>query len=147
MHNRVLATIDEARTSATAYRRGERNAVYEALKDKVDPAPKRHGLQGQARPGVQRLLLLHVLGRRPTTPARWRSHAGIAASRVLRNGRKMTPKEAAAIAAWMEEPGNIAALSRWLAERDLSNFNMFEPLDTDAKAEMAELARTPVEER
>ena len=29
--------------------------------------------------------------------------------------------------------------------RDLSNFNMFEPLDTDAKKDMAELALTQVE--
>jgi hypothetical protein len=65
---------------------------------------------------------------------------------VLLNGRKMTTDEAKLIVEWIAQPGNIAALSRWLADRDLSNFNMFEPLDTDAKVEMAELARTPVED-
>ena len=64
---------------------------------------------------------------------------------VLLNGREMTPEEAKAFAAWMEVPGNIAALSRFLAERDLSNFNMFQPLDTAAKQDMAELALTQVE--
>jgi hypothetical protein len=41
MHGCVLVTVDESRTSPTAYRRGERSAAYEVLKDLVDPAPKR----------------------------------------------------------------------------------------------------------
>ena len=40
-HNSVLITIDEAKSSPTSYRRGERSAVYEVLKNVVDPAPKR----------------------------------------------------------------------------------------------------------
>jgi hypothetical protein len=64
---------------------------------------------------------------------------------VLVNGREMTVEEEKAFAAWMEVPGNIAELSRFLATRELKDFNMFRPLDTAAKQDMAELALTQVE--
>ena len=145
MHNIVLVTVNEAKTSATAYRKGERNAVYEVLKEIVDPAPTKHNFTvkyGQAFNDYSYCTFWVATNHANAIAIpRWDRRFT-----VLTNGRKMTPEEAKAIVAWMEEPGNIAALSRWLAERDLSSFNMFEPLDTDAKAEMAELARTPVED-
>jgi len=49
LHGAVLVTVDEAKTSPTAYKRGERNATYEVLKDIVDPAPKRFTFTGKYR--------------------------------------------------------------------------------------------------
>ncbi|RPI40410.1 MAG: hypothetical protein EHM67_09455 [Hyphomicrobiaceae bacterium] len=46
----------------------------------------------------------------------------------------------------MTQPENIGALARWLAGRDLSAFNMFQPLRTVGKIAMAEMARSEVEE-
>src|SRR4029077_14934736 len=145
MHNRVLVTVNEAKTSATAYRKSERNAVYEVLKDKVDPAPQR--MEFKVKHGQAFNDYCYVTYWVATNHSnalaipRWDRRFT-----VLKNGRKMTPEEAKEINDWMEKPENIAALSLWLAARDLSNFNMLEPLDTDTKAEMAELGRTPVED-
>jgi hypothetical protein len=143
--NAVLVTVDEALTSPTAHRRGERKNLYDILKNVVDPAPKRGSFKGKYEKAIQ--------GTAYNSLWVYTNHANaIAIPRndrrfsVLRNGRKMTLPERQAILAWMEEPGNIAALSRFLEARDLSGFDMFEPLDTAAKTEMHELSRTPVEE-
>ena len=143
-HNSVLITIDEAKSSPTSYRRGERSAVYEVLKNIVDPAPKRCRFKskyGQAFDGMSYASYMVACnhGDAIAIPAHDRRFT------VLINGREMTADEAKEFAAWMKEPGNIAELSRFLAARDLSAFNMFWPLDTLAKQEMAELALTQVE--
>lgn len=145
LHNRLLATVDESKSSPTSYRRGERNAAYEVLKNIVDPAPKQRFFKGKYRPafdGMQYISFWVATNHADALaiPAKDRRFT------VLTNGRGITAEEAKAIAAWMEEPGNIAALAGFLAARDLTGFNMFEPLDTEAKAEMAELAISRVEE-
>jgi len=144
MHGSVLVTVDEAKTSPTAYRRGERSAAYEVLKDLVDPAPKRHSFRGKYRRGFDGMSYCSF----------WvaSNHADALSIpendrrfTILRNGRQITRDEALAIVAWMETPGAIAALSGLLAARDLSQFDMFAPLVTKGKAEMAELAISDVE--
>jgi uncharacterized protein DUF5906 len=144
MHGNVLVTVDESRTSPTAYRRGERNAVYDVLKDIVDPAPKRMTFTGKYRQAFDGMSYCSF----------WiaSNHADAVAIpeadrrfSVLRNGRALTPDEAIAIDRWMGDPANIGALARMLAARDLSGFNMFQPLMTAAKAEMADLALSDVE--
>jgi hypothetical protein len=65
---------------------------------------------------------------------------------VLRNGRPVTPEEAIEIDAWMRDPASIGALVRHLEARQLAGFNMFVPLVTAGKAEMAELALSEVED-
>jgi hypothetical protein len=145
MHGSVLVTIDEAKTSPTAYRRGERSATYEVLKDVVDPAPKRFRFNGKYKQAFDGMSYCSF----------WvaSNHADALAIpendrrfTVLRNGRPIEAGEATAIASWMEDPANIAALSMQLAGRNLTNFNMMVPLMTSGKAEMAELARSDVEE-
>jgi hypothetical protein len=143
-HNSVLITIDEAKSSPTSYRRGERSAVYEVLKNLVDPAPKRCRFKskyGIAFDGMAYASYMVACNHADAIaiPAHDRRFT------VLLNGREMTPEEAKAFAAWMADPGNIAELSRFLAARSLGDFNMFQPLDTMAKQDMAELALTQVE--
>jgi hypothetical protein len=144
MHNSVLVTVDEAKSSPTSYRRGERSAVYEVLKDLVDPAPKQHNFKvkfGRWFDGMSYCSFMVACNHADAIaiPAHDRRFT------VLTNGRVMTVEEENEFAAWMTDPGNIAALSRFLAARDLSAFNMFHPLDTVAKQDMAELALTQVE--
>jgi hypothetical protein len=144
-HNSVLITIDEAKSSPTSYRRGERSAVYEVLKNVVDPAPKRCRFKskyGVPFDGVSYASFMVACNHADAIaiPANDRRFT------VLVNGRIMTVKEAKAFAAWTGAPGNIAELSRFLAARSLANFNMFQPLDTIAKQDMAELALTQVED-
>jgi hypothetical protein len=145
MHGSVLVTVDESRTSATAHRRGERSAVYEVLKDIVDPAPKLFNFKGKYRAAFDGMSYCSF----------WvaTNHAdalAIPASdrrfTVLRNGRQMTLEERNAIVAWLEQPANIGALAAFLKDRDLAGFDMFLPLATTGKAEMAELALSSVEQ-
>jgi len=143
--NSVLITVDEAHSSPTAYRRGEKRSVYTALKNCIDPAPKRRSFKikgGQAYDGLSF-----------NTVWVFTNHANAAAIpahdrriTVLRNGRPMTPAEAIALDAWMENPNNIAALAAYLESSDLSQFNMFEPLKTAAKDDMADMSHNAVEE-
>lgn len=144
MHGAVLVTVDEAQTSATGYRRGERAAVYEVLKDIIDPAPKARTFTVKGGQAFQGMTYCSV----------WVStnHADAAAIpandrrvTVLRNGRAMNDAEIKEFLAWRDDPANIGALSRWLELRDLAGFNMFRPLATEGKAEMAELAISVVE--
>jgi hypothetical protein len=53
---------------------------------------------------------------------------------------------AAGLQAWMEQPGNIAALARWLEARDLSGFDAYAPPETDTKTVMQELARSELDD-
>jgi hypothetical protein len=145
MHGTVLVTVDESRTSPTSHRRGERHAAYEILKDVVDPAPKRRSFtvkNGKAFDAMSYCSFWVATNHADAVaiPANDRRFT------VLRNGSALTGEGIAAIVAWIEEGANIAALSRWLAARDLSAFDMFQPLHTEAKADMAELALSPVEE-
>jgi hypothetical protein len=145
LHGSILVTVDEARTSKTAHRRGERNAAFEVLKDIVDPAPKQHSFKGKNRRAF--------IGMSYCSIWLFTNHGDAAAIpehdrrfTVLRNGREITPEERAEILTWMETPGAIAALSAVLAARDLTGFDMQQPLQTAAKTEMAELSRSDVEE-
>jgi len=145
LHGSVLVTVDEAKTSKTAYRRGERNAAYEVLKDLVDPAPKLHRFNGKNRQAFDGMSYCSVWvftnhGDALMIPEHDRRFT------ILRNGRAITPDEVKAIVAWMETPGAIASLSAALAARDLTGFDMFTPLETVGKADMAEQGISDVEE-
>jgi len=141
----VLATVDEAHVSPTAYRRGEKRSVYTALKNCIDPAAKRRSFKVKGGQTVDATSFCSVVVAT--------NHANAAAIpendrriSVLRNGREMTPAEAIAIDAWMKKPANIAALANYLMKIDLAGFNMYEPLKTEAKAQMAEQALSHMDE-
>ena len=142
--NCLLVTVDEAHSSPTAYRRGEKRSVYTALKNVMDPAPKRRSFKVKGLPAFDGMSYCSI----------WiaTNHANAAAIpasdrriTVLRNGREMTPAEGVEMDAWLRGPGNIAALADYLASSDLSQFNAFAPLKTAGKAEMADLALSDVE--
>ena len=80
-HNSVLVTVDEAKSSPTSYRRGERSAVYEVLKNIVDPAPKRCRFKVQVRACRSTACRMPRSWWRATTPTRSRSRPMTAASR------------------------------------------------------------------
>jgi hypothetical protein len=145
LHGSVLVTIDEAKTSPTAYRRGERNATYEILKELVDPAPKQHRFNGKNRQAFDGMSYASIWiatnhANAMAIPAHDRRFT------VLRNGRPIEDDEITEILDWMDNPANIAALARWLETRDLAGFKMHKPLATAGKAEMAELSRSEVED-
>ena len=145
LHGAVLVTVDEAKTSPTAYKRGERNATYEVLKDIVDPAPKRFTFTGKYRQAFDGMSYCSIWLASNHSDA-LAIPAGDRRFTVLRNGRPIAPAEAVAIDAWMLQPANIGRLAAMLGQRDLSGFNMFVPLETAGKTEMADAARTEVDE-
>jgi Family of unknown function (DUF5906) len=144
MHNSILATVDEARTSATAHRRGERRSGYEVLKSIVDPAPKK--MQFKTKYGATFTGHSHcsfIIATNHNDAVAIVGHDR--RFTVLRNGPVMTRPQREELAAWSANPANIAALAQWL-DVDLEGFDMMQPLQTEAKAEMAELAISQVEE-
>lgn len=141
----VLVTVDEAHVSPTAHRRGEKRAVYTALKNCIDPAAKRRSFKtkgGQAFDGTSYCSVVVAT-----------NHVDAAAIpeddrriTVLRNGTPMTPQEAKTLNAWIEAPGSIAALAEYLGRVDLTNFDMYTALRTDAKTEMVEAGQSEMDE-
>ena len=146
IHGNVLVTVDETKTSATAHRRGEKKSVYEVLKDLVDPAPKGMTFNvkyGRAFWGYSYCSFWLATNHADalSIPKNDRRFT------VLQNGPVLTPEEGRELAEWMEVPGNIAELSRFLAaRRDLAGFNMFQHLETAGKQTMIEMGRSTVEE-
>ena len=145
MHGAVLVTVDESKSSATAHRRGERNAAYEVLKDLVDPAPKLRNFKVKYGKAFDDMSYCSFWVATNHSDALAIPEADRRFT-VLRNGRPLTPTQARAIDAWLTDDANIGALSRFLAGRDISAFDMFLALETRGKAEMAELALSSVEE-
>ena len=142
--NCVLVTVDEAQASPTAYRRGEKRSIYTALKNCMDPAPKRRSFKvkgGQAFDGMSYCTVWVATNHAnaASIPANDRRVT------VLTNGREMTPEEGAIMDEWIRGERNIAALAEYLRSSDLSKFNMFTPLKTAGKDEMAELSLNDVE--
>ena len=64
----------------------------------------------------------------------------------LANGERMTDELASRLQAWMDQPGNVAALARWLEQRDISKFDPFEAPVTLTKTAMQEMSRTDRDE-
>lgn len=140
----IMTMVDEAHVSPTAYRRGEKRGIYTSLKTNNDPAAKRRSFKvkgGAAYDGVSYNSMMiftnHINAM--AIPANDRRFS------VLRNGRPMTPEEAKTLNTWIEKPANIAALARELEASDLTKFDMYTPLKTEAKDEMADLALDEVE--
>jgi hypothetical protein len=140
----IMVTVDEAHSSPTAYRRGEKRSVYTALKNCIDPAPKRRTFKIKGGQAFDAMSFCSVV-----VATNHANAAAIPAAdrriTVLRNGRPMLPDEAKALDAWMNKPANIAALAAYLETSDLSKFDMFNPLKTAAKDEMADLSLNEVE--
>jgi hypothetical protein len=65
---------------------------------------------------------------------------------VLSNGEQMTGEMAKALQTWMEQEGNIAALSRWLEARNIEKFEPFKAPETMAKKAMQEMAMSERDE-
>lgn len=140
----VLVTVSELKDAPEAGRWSTRNAVYEKLKEMVEPRKTERTFQRKGLPSIQLHCFASYLIATNHRDA-IQVPAGDRRIAVLSNGAKLARETAAALEVWMDEPVNIAVLARWLEARDLSGFNMFEPLVTEAKTVMQELARTDLD--
>lgn len=144
LHNNLLVTVDESPSSPTHYRQGERAIAYETLKRVIDPAPTTRTFNAkyqQAFTGTCHCSLWIATNHYDalSLPAEDRRIT------VLRNGRPMVAEDITAIIDWRDSPGSLAALQAFLEARDITAFNAFAPLATEAKARMVEANRTEIE--
>jgi len=141
----TVVTVNEAKDTADSGHWANRRAVYERLKELVDPR------------AIERTFL--PKGKQAFTAHAFASYLVFSNNRdalqipvddrrvtALANGGRMTGEMAAGLQAWMADAGNIAELARWLEARDLSGFDVYAPPHTDTKATMQELARSELDE-
>ena len=141
----VLVTVNEAKDTAGSGRWAERRAVYERLKELVDPRAiertfTRKGAPAFTAQAFASYLIFSNNRDALQIPVDDRRAAALA------NGARMTPQMAAELSAWMDAPGNITELAHWLEHRDLSKFDVYAPLHTRTKATMQDLARSEIDE-
>jgi|KBSSwiStaDraftv2_1062776.scaffolds.fasta_scaffold65058_4 hypothetical protein len=141
----TLVTVNEAKDTPESGRWTERRAVYERLREIVDPR------------AIERTFI--VKGKQAFSGLSFASYLVFSNNRdalqipegdrrvaALANGERMAPEMAAALQAWMNQPGNIAGLARWLEARDLTGFDAYAPPSTETKTTMQELARSELDD-
>jgi hypothetical protein len=136
----VMVYVSEAR-DAEGGRWTSRNALYERLKELVDPTPQPRTFHVKGKQAFEGLSFTSYMIMSNNNDA-LKLPADDRRFTALRNGVRLEQPAAKLINHWMGEPGNIAELARALAARDLSGFNAYEPLHTATKTTMQELART-----
>jgi hypothetical protein len=141
----LIVFVSESRDSVDAGRWAERRAVYERIKEVVDPRPVLRTFTSKGKPAFQGVAYASYLIASNNGDA-VQIPAGDRRITALRNGPSMTESMAQALDAWMNVPGNIAALARMLAARNLSEFDAYSPLPTATKAVMQELALSEMDE-
>src|SRR6185369_10021807 len=140
----VLVTVSEAKDTAESGRWADRRAVYERLKEIVDPRPVERMFTSKGLPSfVARAVASYLIFSNNFDAVQLPPDDRRAT--VLRNGVQLPPAAAAELEAWMGVPGNIAELARHLMARDLRAFNAYAPMMTEAKARMQELARSDLD--
>jgi len=141
----LIVFVSESRDSVDAGRWADRRAVYERIKEVVDPRPVTRTFTSKGRPAFEGTAhASYLIGSNNSDalqiPAEDRRIT------ALRNGVPLPAQEAQALDAWMNVPGNIAALFRALSSRNLSEFDAYAPLHTETKAVMQELALSELDE-
>jgi len=141
----VLVTINEARDTGDSGRWTERRAVYERLKEIVDPrAIERTFLVKHKQAFRAQAFASYLIASNNRDALQIPADDRRAAALV--NGEQMRPEMAAALQEWMDVPGNIAELARWLEARDLSTFDAYLPPVTETKTVMQELGRSELDD-
>jgi hypothetical protein len=137
--------VDEAKDTSDAGKWTERRAVYERLKAIIDPRPVERAFTMKHGQMFYGLCFAGFLIATNNIDA-IQIPAGDRRFAVLANGKRMTGEMAEKLQAWMDQPGNIAALAAWLEARDLRTFKPYDAPETLTKTVMQELSRTEREE-
>ena len=119
--------------------------MYERIKEIVDPRPVTRTFMSKGRPAFRATSFASHLIASNNSDA-FQMPADDRRITALRNGVPLPAQEAQALDDWMNVPGNIAALARMLAARNLEGFNAYAPLHTETKAVMQELALSEMDE-
>jgi len=137
----TLVVVSESKDTVDSGRWSSQRAVYERLKEIVDPRPVMRTFTSKGRPAFEAIssasYLVFSNNFDPLQiPENDRRVTAIA------NGAQMAPEMAQALDEWMEVPANIAELGRWLESSDLTAFNPYTPLKTLTKARMQAMSRS-----
>jgi len=141
----TLVTVSESKDTPESGRWAAQRAVYERIKEIVDPRPVRRTFTRKGLPAFQALSFASYLIFSNNRDA-LQIPANDRRVTALRNGIELAPAQAMQLQAWMDVPGNIAALSRYLYEQDLTAYNAYTPLKTTTKDVMQELARSELDD-
>jgi hypothetical protein len=141
----TMMIVNEARDTGDSGRWTERRAVYERLKEIVDPRAIERTFTSKGKPAFQALSFTSYLIASNNKDALQIPEDDRRIT-ALSNGGRMTPEMAEALQTWMEQPGNIAELAHWLEARDLTAFDVYTPLKTKTKAVMQRLSRTDLDD-
>jgi hypothetical protein len=141
----LLITVSEAKDTADAGRWSEKRAVYERLKEIVDPRPVMRTFTVKGFKEFEALAFASYLVFSNNRDA-LQIPDGDRRVTALANGTQMPAEMAVRLQAWMDQPGNIAELARFLEARDLSQFNAYAPLETATKTTMQELSRSELDD-
>ena len=140
----TLVVVNEAKDTPESGKWADRRAVYERIKELVDPAPVERMFTPKGRPAFVAWAFASYLIFSNNRDA-LQLPADDRRATALSNGGRLSPQQAEQVDAWTREPGNIAALGAWLEARDLTHFDAYAPLETETKATMQELARSDVD--
>jgi len=137
----TLVVVSESKDTIDSGRWSSQRAVYERLKEIVDPRPVLRTFTSKGRPAFEAIssasYLVFSNNFDPLQiPENDRRVTAIA------NGAQMTPEMAQALDEWMENPANIAELGRWLESSDLAAFDPYAPLKTLTKTRMQAMSRS-----
>jgi hypothetical protein len=133
----VMAFIEESKESSNSGFIGGRS-VYEHSKSMIDIDARRATVRAKyGKPREAMLNCTYLIasnhGNAFRIPASDRRYL------ILSNGEKMSEAMAMEMDSWMKQPGNIAALDRFLMARDVSHYNpMAVPMVTEARERMVE---------
>jgi hypothetical protein len=141
----TLVTVSESKDTPEGGRWSAQRAVYERIKEIVDPRPVQRTFMRKGLPAFQAIAFASYLIFSNNRDA-LQIPADDRRVTALQNGARLAPEQAMLLQAWMDMPGNIAALSRHLEGRDLSQFDAYLPLRTATKATMQELARSELDD-
>lgn len=141
----LLICVSEAKDDPDSGRWSHQRATYERLKEIIEPRATmkyfhhKYGMPGDA----MQYTSFFIASNNDDAVQIPENDRRIA---VLRNGVQMTPETARGLTAWMNNPGNIAALASELEARDLTAFDVYTPLHTETKTRMQTMARSEFDE-
>lgn len=141
----TLVVVSESKDTPDSGRWSAQRAVYERLKEIVDPRPVVRTFTSKGQQAFEAVSFASYLvfsnnfdplqipedDRRIT---------------ALANGAPMPAEMAQALDDWMNVPANIAELGRWLESSELAAFNPNTPLKTTTKSRMQEMSRSEFDE-
>jgi hypothetical protein len=141
----TLVTVAESKDTPESGRWTAQRAVYERIKEMVDPRAVERTFQRKGLPAFRAMCFASYLIFSNNRDA-LQIPTGDRRVTALQNGRQLPENQAEMLQQWMDEPGNIAALARFLEARDTADFSPYVPLRTSTKDVMQQLARSELDD-